>query len=444
MRAQRFNAWKYFLGVALICFGGAVAAAQSSQSKAIKPQALKEQMWLAQAFGAPEQVLLWRWQATGELKYRIRYDLAGKQKIIDAKGLEVNAASNGLRSLALKWQAPDQAKNIILQQYEGKRLVAESEPVSPVYLKTSEAGQRHQHHSQMDSSGHTDHQPPGKSSAWMFKPAVSKAAVIEPKLNDQIPVVSCPAGTTDSPFGAEAPRGCPPTPPSIGDPISLTDGSFWLNIPCFNLGGAGREITFNIHYDTHKWADMLGYTGLGSGPEAFGWVGSYSRRLTIDNASSRVIIILEDGAWKWWNGNSSSGFVRGPGNYANLNFNSPNQEYTVSYISGEKDIFNAAGMLKRVEDRVGNSSLVSDFVIGADGLGRRTITNNRTNQSLILEHTDINNQWRLSRVVESGAGIITPRQMSFTFGSSGPDANRLVRIVDTAGRSYGFNYDLNP
>ena len=284
----------------------------------------------------------------------------------------------------------------------------------------------HQHH---DHSMHMSHslagtggmQSPGASSLWMFEPSQAKAATVPPQMNPVTPAVNCPAGTSDEPFGDHAPNDCPP--PSIGDPISLTDGSFWMSVPCFKLGGAGQPIVFSLHYDTHKWADDIGYTGIG-----IGWAGSYSRRL--NPKANEVFIVLEDGAWKRWSGNSAAGFVKQGGNNASLTFNATATEYTVGYINGDKDIFSEAGLLKRTEDRYGNVTIIGDFSV-SNGVGRRTISNNRTNQSLILEHADVNNLWRLTRVVESGSNAPTPRQMTLEYGATGNNLNKLIRVTES-------------
>jgi RHS repeat-associated protein len=307
--------------------------------------------------------------------------------------------------------------------------------------KTSNAAHdhsQHQDHSQHhDQSQPMHHQPPGQSTAWMFSPAQSKAATLIPQVNPIVPLGNCPAGSSDEPFGDSAPNGCPKakTPPSVGDPISLTDGSFWMRIPCFTLGGAGRPITFSLHYDTHKWTDGIGDTALG-----IGWVGSYSRRLNT-SLGNAVYIVLEDGTWKDWKGSTATGYDTEQRNRAKLSFNSSSSEYVVTYVNGDRDFYSSEGMLKRVEDRMGNVTSVGSFVV-ANGIGTRRITNLATNQSLVLEHSDINNLWRLTKVTESGPGISAPRQMALSYGVSGNDTGLLTKVIDEAGRAYTFSYDL--
>lgn len=382
-----------------------------------------------------EQTLMWRWRDSIQTTYQVRYKLDGAFKQVAVDGTQFGQSKSQL--MQLQWVVPHGAGEITLQQYRLKKLVSESESVSPPVI----AAKLDEHAGHMGHASH-NHVPPGEATKWMFTESRAKSGADEPNINPAIPYGSCPVGATNGPFGQSSPSDCG-GPQSKGDPISVTDGSFWLRIPCFSLGGAGRPISFSLHYDTHKVVDELGYTGIG-----LGWAGSYQRRLTI--TPDWIYFIQGDGSYHWWSNSANNTYTSQPNNYAKLSLNSTLQEYTVTYQSGELDVFDSSGLLKRATDRVGNSTVISAFTIGSDGTGRRILTNSVSNQSIVLEHQLVNvtavggaisQIWKLTRVTESGTGIVNPRQMIFTYGTLGNDANKLIKITDAASRTYTFNYD---
>ncbi len=245
----------------------------------------------------------------------------------------------------------------------------------------------------------------------------------------------CPVGSGDTPMGDHLPNGCG-GPPSVGDPISLTDGSFWMRIPCLTLGGAGLPIRVGLHYDTHKWVDGIGSSAIG-----VGWVAGYGRRL--QNVSGDPVLTLEDGSWARFPYINGTTYASPQNHHGSLTRDPQSGEFTLLYRDGAKDIFSATGRLMRVEDRLGNATLISDFVVGADGLGRITLTNNRTGQSIVQVFTVINNTWKLTAIRDgdSNASSILLREITLTYGTSGDDLDRLVQVTDAANRTYKFSYD---
>jgi RHS repeat-associated protein len=113
------------------------------------------------------------------------------------------------------------------------------------------------------------------------------------------------------------------------------------------------------------------------------------------------------------------------------------KEYTLTYRNGMKDIFEASGLLRRVEDRFGNRTLISPI----SSTGVITISNERTGQAILLEHEQRSENgatiWKLVRIKDGPNNGGTARQISITYDSSG----RLTKITDAANRTHTFAYD---
>ena len=227
-----------------------------------------------------DQALMWRWRDSAETSYQIRYKLDGTFKQVEANGTHFGLPKDQL--MQLQWKVPHGAGEITLQQYRLKKLVAESESVSPPVI----TAKLDEHAGHMGHASH-NHVPPGEATKWMFTEFRAKSGSDDPNVNPAIPRNYCPVGSTDAPFGRAAPGECDAGAPSFGDPISLVDGAFWIKIPCLNLAGAGRNISFSLHYDTHKVIDNIGYTGIG-----MGWIASYQRRLSWQG--SYIYFVQED------------------------------------------------------------------------------------------------------------------------------------------------------
>jgi RHS repeat-associated protein len=227
--------------------------------------------------------------------------------------------------------------------------------------------------------------------------------------------------------------------PSAGDPISIGDGAWYMNIPCLTIGGTGLPIAVGLRYSTHMWFDSIGMSSIGPG-----WTTGYSRRLTFTNLTGdyftptpSLMFTLETGErWPFYASPANDGtYTNGPGNYTRLVRNLTTGEYTLTYRNGMKDIFEASGLLRRVEDRFGNRTLISPI----SSTGVITISNERTGQAILLEHELVSstNTWRLVRIKDGPNNGGTARQISLTYDSSG----RLTKITDAANRTHTFAYD---
>jgi RHS repeat-associated protein len=415
----------------------AVFVTYSGHSTATTSRLHDSQVTLDKALSGGPSTLTWKWQERANATYRIAYELDGITKTAPTTARKSTALGSDSTIGELTWTVPFYAQNVRLEERIGDKLVAQSQPVSPRTTAQDIAADVHAAH----DMNHMVH-------AAMMSPApksISKALSI-PSVGDFKPMALCPAGANDEPLGSRPP-GDSCAPKSVGDPINLADGSFWMQVPCFILGGAGRPIVFNVHYDSHKWADKLGYSGFGTpaaainGTRGSGWIGSYQRRLV--RRDDDIYLITEDGSWTRWTGANSGSFVPVTGNFSSSMTRNGAGEYTIVYRNGEKDIYYANLLLKRVEDRAGNASDIGEFAVSGDGKGRYSITNSVTKQGLMFEHSQSDNEWLLTRVSEFGPGLFNPRQMLFSYGTAGNNTGKLTRITDVAGRLYHFDYDAD-
>jgi RHS repeat-associated protein len=224
---------------------------------------------------------------------------------------------------------------------------------------------------------------------------------------------------------------------SVGDPVSIGDGAWYTRIPCLGIGGAGLPINVGLRYSSHMWFDRIGVNTIGRG-----WTVGYSRRLTFDKLTAdyftptpSLMLTLESGErWPYYDAGNGN-YTAGNGNYTRLSYNAATQEYTLTYRNGIKDIFAKDGLLKRVEDRFGNQTLISfDAATGV-----QTLTNNRTQQSIRLEHELVSssNKWRLVRIKDGPNNGGTARQITLSYNATG----QLVKVTDAANRVYTFGYE---
>lgn len=223
---------------------------------------------------------------------------------------------------------------------------------------------------------------------------------------------------------------------SVADPVSIGDGAWYTRIPCLSIGGAGLPISVGLRYSSHMWFDRIGMNTIGRG-----WTVGYGRRLTFDRLTvdsqtpaPALMLTLETGErWPYYS-ISTGVFAGGLGNYTRLNYNTTTEEYTLTYRNGMKDIFAKDGILKRVEDRFGNQTLITfDTATGVQKL-----TNNRTQQSILLEHELVSSsKWRLVRIKDDSTNGGTARQITLSYNTNG----QLAKVTDAANRVYTFGYE---
>ncbi|GAB4204954.1 MAG: hypothetical protein OHK0022_30580 [Roseiflexaceae bacterium] len=306
-----------------------------------------------------------------------------------------------------------------------------------------------------DHHGHAHAAPAmGGTSAAPAKPAqahshqeqaaapesVQILAAPNPQLEVGSPQLYCPVGSEADQSLRDPRSGCEQPSAAAGDPVDLLDGSWYSTIPCLILGGAGLPIIVSLRYDTHKWADGIGASSIGTG-----WTVGYSRRLRTTNSWSTATLTLEDGSW-WQFSHSGNGvYTSGAGNFTRLTRDLTTGVLTLTYRNGMQDVFDSTGRLVRMQDRLGNQTLISDFVVGADNIGRITLTNNRTGQAIVLEHQEQTaagvTAWKLVRILDAAQNGSPQRQITLTYGTTGMDAGRLVQVVDAGGRVFTYGYD---
>jgi RHS repeat-associated protein len=218
-----------------------------------------------------------------------------------------------------------------------------------------------------------------------------------------------------------------------GDPVSLIDGSWYLAAPCFGIEGKGLPIQVSLEYSTRTWFDGLGSSNVGRG-----WTVGYTRRFVYDAAALRATLYLESGEDYVFPEPSSGVFIPPASFFMSAARDAATGEMTLNYRNGSKDVFRSDGSLKLIQDRFGNQTLVS--FDGATGV--LTLTNNRTNQSVVLEHAqqadaDTGQQvWKLLRIKDGASNGGAVRTVTLAYASG-----RLTSVTDAAGFVQTFNYD---
>jgi RHS repeat-associated protein len=227
------------------------------------------------------------------------------------------------------------------------------------------------------------------------------------------------------------PKPCDPI--SSGDPINLTDGSWYTRIPCLSLGGKGLPISVDLEYSTRLWFEGRGASNIGRG-----WTFGYGRRLVYDGVAGKATLFLETGEKFTYPEPSSGSFTAPAGVFMAVTRNDATGEMTLTYRDGTKDVFRVDGSLAYTQDRFGNQTLVSFNAT----TGVLTITNNRTNQAILLEHTlatdpDTSQQvWKLQRITDAPGNGGAPRTIDLAY-----TGGRLTKVTDAGGAVYTFGYD---
>lgn len=200
-----------------------------------------------------------------------------------------------------------------------------------------------------------------------------------------------------------------PRPESAGAGITLTNGELFSELPLISLDGKGLPVAITLHYTTAN----LGSSNLGSTLSS-GWSHSYLRRLCIVDSTSNATLTTEDGRTLTYVFSAGS-YTTPTGALARLTRAgiAPNYTYTLTYRTGEKDIFNSSGLLTEMQDPLGNRTTLSY------SSGRiQTITNVQTGQDLF-----------------------------FSYGTAGAEAGKLIGISDDsdplAVRSVALQYDTS-
>lgn len=296
---------------------------------------------------------------------------------------------------------------------------------------TVHAHDPHHHHMPTQPQGRSARAPSGS-------PGLQTTTPPQPGLNSN--QVYCEyGGVGGGPLSDPRPL-CAATP-SVGDPISIGDGAWYMNIPCLAIGGSGLPIYVGLRYSTHMWFDSIGMSSIGRG-----WTTGYGRRLSFTNLTAdyytptpSLMLTLETGErWPFYASSANDGtYTNGPGNYTRLVRNLTTGEYTLTYRNGMKDIFDASGLLRRVEDRFGNRTLISPI----SSTGVISITNERTKQAIVLEHEQRTENgvtiWKLLRIKDDPNNGGTARQISLIYDASG----RLTKVIDAVGHAHTFAYD---
>ncbi len=229
----------------------------------------------------------------------------------------------------------------------------------------------------------------------------------------------------------DEPEPCPS--PGVGEPVSLIDGSWFYSVPCFTLGGAGIPIRVGLEYSSRMWFNRLGSSNVGRG-----WTVGYTRRFVYDATTFKATLFLETGSSYVFPEPSSGTFIAPATIFMSASRNATTGEMTLTYRNGGREVYAADGSLRRIEDRFGNQTTLSFNSTS----GVLTLTNNRTNQSVLLEHAlqldpDTNqNVWRLQRIRDGASNGGTQRTITLSYTSG-----RLTKITDAAGFARTFSYD---
>ena len=242
--------------------------------------------------------------------------------------------------------------------------------------------------------------------------------------------------------GAGATEGCPNFPdfpfngpddgcdPGTGDPVSLTDGSWYWHMRCLTLGGKGLPISVNLRYNTRSWQHNLGEEHIGSG-----WLTSYSRHLKPLTDEEGTITSVQlytansimenyvpiDGQPTQFQGDSD--------NYTAL-VQQGDGTYVLTHRSGKQDVFDSTGTLIKVRDRFGNETILT----WDNTTNTRTIQNGHTEQAIKLIHILVNGTLKLTRIEDTTANT---RTVSLAYNTAG----QLIRITDAEGKVHAFTYD---
>ena len=235
---------------------------------------------------------------------------------------------------------------------------------------------------------------------------------------------------------------------NVGDPINITDGSWYYIIPCLRLDGRGLPISVGLRYSTRAL-----YQGINASISP-GWTTSYSRRFRYFPDAGRAILTLETGKTHTFLQRSDGSFTTPPSVFMQPVY-VPETDIQpalllLNYRDGGYEIYTAQdGFLREIVDRFNNRTIVQYLIEDYD---------NDTVEELIIRvgkvpnGVDITQQidlryepqpdnstqpWQLRQIADHPDNGGPQRIVNLTYNAAG----LLSRVVDAENYVHTFAYD---
>jgi RHS repeat-associated protein len=156
-----------------------------------------------------------------------------------------------------------------------------------------------------------------------------------------------------------------------GDPIDCATGNFSESQTDFAIPGRGVGLELTRTYSAQAAA---------SGPFGYGWTGSFSDHLAIEESGAKVTLIRSDGSTTPFTRVSGTTYS-GPAWSQETLSGSPEAGYTFTRADQNQLHFSGAGRLESVVDRNGNETMLS-----YDEAGRLKAITDSTGRQIILTY----------------------------------------------------------
>jgi YD repeat-containing protein len=197
-----------------------------------------------------------------------------------------------------------------------------------------------------------------------------------------------------------------------GDPVDDESGAFGESVQDLSIPGRGLGLDWGRSYSSAA-------AGL-DGPLGFGWAGTYTAHLSVDQSTGNVTVVQEDGSQVVFTNNGGT-FSAPPRVQATLTLNGGGS-YTLVRKGAETLTFSAAGQLESLADRNGITTTLS-----YSG-GNLAWATDATGRSLAFTWSG----GHITQVTDA-----TGRTVSYGYDNAGD----LTSVTDVAGGVTQYGYD---
>jgi RHS repeat-associated protein len=196
------------------------------------------------------------------------------------------------------------------------------------------------------------------------------------------------------------------------DPVDDESGAFGESVADLSIPGRGLGL---------DWSRSYSSAAAGSaGPLGFGWAGTYTAHLSVDQSTGDVTVVQEDGSQLQFTP-VNGGFTAPPRVQATLTLNGDGS-YTLVRKASETLVFTASGQLASLADRNGITTSLSYTA------GNLSSVTDAAGRSLTFTWSG----GHITQVADS-----TGRKVSYTYNSAGD----LASVTDVAGGVTKYGYD---
>jgi len=191
---------------------------------------------------------------------------------------------------------------------------------------------------------------------------------------------------------------------SVGQPVNLATGNMYLQHVDYEVGGLSSELTLIRTYNSQS--DYNGIFGMG-------WSTGFMYSVNPQNTNADLISIgFEDGHTVYYERTgSTNNFAPSmpSGDKSSLVYNISVDNYTLTFETGEKHVFDPNGQILSKTDRNGNATIFSNSVV--------------------------NGQFKMS--ITSPAG----KTLNFSYHINGDESGKVASISDNMGYIASYTYE---